>query len=250
MNNPPIQIIRFGSLASTNLEAAERAIKGAPEGVCIVAAEQTAGRGRLERHWISPKDAGLYFSIILRPTFEQKFWPLITLMSAIAVHDALLEACQLRTDIKWPNDVLFKEKKLSGILAETFDTPSGRAVVVGIGINLTSDSFPPELSATASSVEEATGKRVDHELLLNTLVSFLNAHYDGLKRPEGPDSIIECWRKRSSYAEGKQIRVTESNNTFSGTTRGLEADGALRVQADDGTMKIVRAGDVTAIRPV
>ena len=86
------QILRFDSLPSTNLEAASRAIQGAPEGLCIVASEQTAGRGRLERQWVSPKDAGLYFSIILRPQFEQGFWPLLTLMAAVAVHDALLDA--------------------------------------------------------------------------------------------------------------------------------------------------------------
>ncbi len=122
------QILRFDSLPSTNTEAARRAIEGAAEGVCVVASEQTAGRGRLQRQWVSPKDAGLYFSIILRPQFEQSLWPLLTLMAAVAVHDALLEACDLETDIKWPNDILVNEKKLCGILAETVETSRGRAV--------------------------------------------------------------------------------------------------------------------------
>ncbi len=138
------QILQFDSLASTNLEAARQAIEGAAEGVCVVAAEQTAGRGRLQREWVSPKNAGLYFSIILRPQFEQSVWPLLTLMAAIAVHDALLDSCALKTDIKWPNDIMVNDKKLCGILAETVETPRGRAVVLGIGINLTKDSFPPE----------------------------------------------------------------------------------------------------------
>src|SRR6266513_4185303 len=100
------QILRFDSLASTNLEAARRASEGAAEGLCVVAREQTAGRGRLRRQWVSPKGAGLYFSILLRPQFELSSWPLLTLMASVAVHDALLEACALETDIKWPNDIL------------------------------------------------------------------------------------------------------------------------------------------------
>ena len=112
------EIQRFESLPSTNIEAARLAAEGAPEGLCIVAAEQTAGRGRLQRQWVSPKGAGLYFSVVLRPQFEQNAWPLLTLMAAVAVNDALRESCGLETDIKWPNDVLANDKKLCGILAE------------------------------------------------------------------------------------------------------------------------------------
>ncbi|MDQ3472943.1 MAG: biotin--[acetyl-CoA-carboxylase] ligase, partial [Acidobacteriota bacterium] len=132
------QILRFDSLPSTNLEAARRAIAGAAEGLCVVASEQTAGRGRLERQWISPKDAGLYFSVVLRPRIHQSSWPLIALAAALAVHDALLEAYSLKTDVKWPNDILSNNRKLCGILSETVETTIGRALVLGIGINLTS----------------------------------------------------------------------------------------------------------------
>src|SRR5436309_13190204 len=100
-------ILRFDSLPSTNTEAARQAAQGAPEGLCVVAREQTRGRGRQERIWISPADAGLYFSIVLRPDkLAPQSWPLLTLMSALAVRDALLEACKLQTDIKWPNDIM------------------------------------------------------------------------------------------------------------------------------------------------
>src|SRR6266700_6166504 len=108
-------IVRFDSLASTNTEAAQRALQGAPEGLCVVAEEQTAGRGRLQRDWVSRKGAGLYFSVVLRPRFAQSAWPLLTLMAAVAVHDALLDSCSLETDIKWPNDILVNEKKICGI---------------------------------------------------------------------------------------------------------------------------------------
>ena len=242
------EILRFDSLPSTNLEAARRAGEGAAEGLCIVAGEQTAGRGRLQRQWISPKDSGLYFSIILHPQLDMSGWSLLTLMAAVAVNDALREACSLETDIKWPNDVLANDRKLCGILAETVETPLGRAVVVGIGINLTKDSFPEALELVATSVETVTGHHHAPETLLGPLISALKKYYGVLRASGGPETIIREWCARSSYAEGKLIRVVESNETLVGTTRGLERDGALRVETPTG-LRIIHAGDVTSVRP-
>jgi BirA family biotin operon repressor/biotin-[acetyl-CoA-carboxylase] ligase len=168
-------------------------------------------------------------------------------MAAVAVHDALRDSCALETDIKWPNDVLANDKKLCGILAETVETSRGRAVVVGIGINLTKHSFPAEFAGIATSVE-AAGKNPELEVVLAALVSSLVSYYQTLKQPRGPEKILREWCARSSYCEGKQIRVMESNATLVGTTRGLESDGALRVETDDGKMRIVRAGDVCVVR--
>ena len=112
-------ILQLDSIDSTNLEAMRQAKAGAPEGLCVVAREQTSGRGRLNRGWESPKDAGLYLSVILRPQIAMEQWPLITLMAALAVGDALLRSCDLRADIKWPNDICVNDRKLGGILAET-----------------------------------------------------------------------------------------------------------------------------------
>lgn len=244
-----IQILRFESLPSTNLEAATRAIAGAAEGLCLVAGEQTAGRGRLQRHWVSPKNAGLYFSIIIRPQFEQSVWPLLTLMAAIAVHDALRDACALETDIKWPNDILVNDKKICGILAETVETPLGRAVVVGIGINLTKGSLSPELEIAATSVEAASDQKPELESVLEALIRALVSHYEVLNQASGAEEIIRQWCARSSYGEGKLIRVSGSSESLVGTTRGLERDGALRVETYTGEIKVVRAGDVTSVRP-
>jgi BirA family biotin operon repressor/biotin-[acetyl-CoA-carboxylase] ligase len=243
------QILRFDSLPSTNIEAATRAIAGAPEGLCIVAREQTAGRGRLNRHWVSPKDAGLYCSILLRPEMGHSVWPLLTLMAGVAVHHALLDSCGLTTDIKWPNDILANGRKLCGILAETVETPMGRAVVVGIGINFTDRSFPSELDQVATSIESATGETPNMELVLNSLIRAVTDQYEVLRRPAGPEKIIAEWSANSSYGTGKQIQVVDNNETFAGTTRGLERDGALRVETGNGEIRIVRAGDVSRVRP-
>lgn len=244
------QILCFDSLPSTNVEAARRAMEGAPEGLCVVASEQTAGRGRLDRQWVSPKGAGLYCSIILRPEFDHKRWPLLTLMAAIAVHVALLEIFALETDIKWPNDILLNDKKLCGILAETIDTPPGRAVVIGIGINLKHSSFPAELDDVATSVEVASGRTEDPQVVLEALVDLLFRYYLMLQRPGGSEEIIREWSARSSYATGKLIRVANGAEILEGTTRGLEHDGALRVETNSGELKTIRAGDVQAVRSV
>ena len=240
--------LRFDSLPSTNLEAARRAREGAAEGLCIVASEQTAGRGRLGRQWSSPRNAGIYCSTLLRPPFDQCFWPLITLMSAVVVHEALLAACALQTDIKWPNDILHDEKKLCGILAEIVETPMGRAVIVGIGINLTNESFPPELVATATSVTAASGRHSDLEHVLSQLQRWFVDWYGRLNRPQGPAEIVNAWSERSSYADGKKISIRDGDAEFWGTTRGLTMEGALKVETETGELRIVRAGDVS-LRP-
>lgn len=241
-------ILRFDSLPSTNTEAARQAVEGAPEGLCIVAREQTAGRGRRERAWASPKDVGLYFSIVLRPRLDAKHWPLITLAAALAVRDALAEACALETDIKWPNDLLAGGKKLCGILAEAVETRAGRACVLGIGINLDDRAFPSELAAAATSVEAQTRAAPEPEALLRALTRSLARHYARLQDAGGAEHVISEWETRSTYARGRRVRVALTAETFEGTTRGLEPDGALRVETDAREIRLVRAGDVQALR--
>ncbi len=241
-------ILHYDSLASTNTEAAREAALGAPEGLCVVAREQTAGRGRHSRVWVSPLDAGLYFSIVLRPRMKQAVWPVLTLMASLAVQDALEEACALVTDIKWPNDVCARERKLCGILAETVETNAGRAVVLGIGINLTDSAFPSELRDTATSIESETASTVARDSLTEALVRALARRYDALQRVGGVEEMLAEWSERSSYAVGKRVRVMINDEMIEGTTCGLEPDGALRVETDAGETRLVRAGDVVALR--
>src|SRR5689334_10103843 len=172
-----LRVLRYESLPSTNTEVARLAADGAEEGVAVMADEQTAGRGRLQRAWSSPKGAGLYFSILLRPKIATTYWPLITMMAAVAVYDALGDACRLQADIKWPNDILSGERKICGILAEAIETPLGRAVIVGIGINLTENAYPSELADVATSVSEAIGRPADREVLLASLSRWLSHWY-------------------------------------------------------------------------
>src|SRR5215212_3128426 len=240
------KILRFESLPSTNTELARMASEGAGEGLAIVAEEQTAGRGRLQRAWSSPRGAGLYFSILLRPTIPQEHWPLITFMAALATGDALQDGGGVHTDIKWPNDLLSGERKICGILAEAIETPDGRAVVVGIGINLTQNAFPAELANLATSVSQATGRKPERDAILNALLQSLSRWYPLLRRPE---EIVAAWSARSSYAEGKLVQVSNGSEVVEGTTGGVEPDGALRLRTASGEIKLVRAGDVYSVRP-
>ena len=238
------KILRFESVPSTNTEVARHASEGAAEGLAIMADEQTAGRGRLQRAWSSPKGAGLYFSLLLRPTIALERWPLITFMAALAVGDALSEACDVTTDIKWPNDLLSGERKICGILAEAVETPLGRAVVLGMGVNLTSEAYPAEIATMATSVAEASARAPEREALLASLVQALSRWYSLLHEPDGAEKIVAAWSSRSSYASGKPVQVANGDEVWQGITRGVEHDGALRLETAEG-IKIVRAGDVS-----
>lgn len=242
-----LTILQFDSIGSTNTEALEQARKGADEGLCIVAREQTAGRGRQGRNWVSGKDAGLYFSIVLRPRVEIRFIPLVTLMTAVAVFD-VLEELGLAPDIKWPNDLHVDGKKICGILAEMTETPKGRAVIVGIGINLNSSNYPPEIADTATSIEEETGHPANLENLLSSLTRYLARYCDILYNPNGPEAVREAWAKRSSYHAGKEVRVTLPDGVLIGVTRGIAEDGALMIETPGGSIETVHAGDVERLR--
>ena len=246
MNPFKTKILRYKSLPSTNNEAARLALLGYDEGLAVVAEEQTAGRGRLQRSWVSPRGAGLYCSVLLRPKFSVDRWPLITFVGALSVSDALMEACDLTTDIKWPNDLLANERKLCGILAEAIETSAGRAVILGIGINLTQNAYPPELANVATSVSEATGQNPDRETILAALLPALSRWYALLNEPE---KIVAAWCSRSSYANGKLVQVSNGDEVWQGTTCGVEHDGALRLGTASGEIKLVRAGDVYGVRP-
>jgi len=244
-----ITVLTYDSLDSTNTEALKQARQGADEGLCIVARQQIAGRGRHGRTWVSQKDAGLYFSIVLRPKIDMKFLPLITLMTGVAVHDTLHEL-GLKPDIKWVNDVLVNEKKISGVLAEATETKDGIAVIVGIGINLRSSNFPPEIADIATSIEALDGlsRTVRPIDLVEALTKYLTYFYDILRSENGPAEIVNEWRRRSSYFSGKHVHVKLEDETLTGITDGLESNGALRVKQANGELAIIQAGDVEQLR--
>jgi BirA family biotin operon repressor/biotin-[acetyl-CoA-carboxylase] ligase len=177
---------------------------------------------------------------------EMSAWPLITLMTSLAVSDALSDACGLQTDIKWPNDLLADGRKVCGILTETVETDRGRAAIVGIGVNLRTNSLPEELRVLATSIEEVTGTTPDSEELLRLVLLSFSRRYAALHQSSGPEEMLTEWASRSSSSEGAHVRVSQEDEIVEGVTRGLASDGALRVETIDGEIRLVRAGDVAA----
>lgn len=234
--------LRFETLGSTNTEAAEQARKGASEGLCIVADEQTQGKGRQGRAWTSHEGMGLYMSLVLRPKVDPQYLSLITLGAALAVHDVLAKGYLVAADIKWPNDIMVGGKKLCGILAETVDTSKGLAVILGIGVNL---ATPADDNAT--SLGAVTQFRVSRDELLEALLPEIAKYYALIQT--SPVTISDTWSDRSSYARGMSVRVTLSTGLIEGVTDGLERSGALRVKLSDGSVTVVHAGDVERLRP-
>jgi BirA family biotin operon repressor/biotin-[acetyl-CoA-carboxylase] ligase len=169
-------------------------------------------------------------------------------MAALAVRDALEETVGLETDIKWPNDIMGDGRKLCGILAETIETDTGRAAILGIGINLDEHAFPLDLEGIATSVTELTGEKPNRQRLVQALVSAIEGRYKTLQAVSGKEETIDAWTRHSSYADGRHVRVATGAEVFEGVTRGLEPDGALRVETDIGELRTVHAGDVSSLR--
>ena len=226
------------SLPSTMDVAARLALEGKPHGAVVVADEQTAGRGRRGTTWASPPGAGLYFSFIARPSGTAATLSLLTLAAGVAVRDGIVAATGLAPDLKWPNDVLAGRRKLAGILAEglAIGTPE-QAVVIGVGVNARAASYPPEVRARATSIEDELGKRIDRGLLLSeTLISL----WDRLNQlGQSPGDILQAWRAASPGAIGTRVEWEGRH----GVTAGIDDEGALLVKTTSGVERII-AGEL------
>ena len=244
----PLEEVRyFDALGSTNNEALAWAADGAQDLSLVIADEQTAGRGRLDRKWFTPKGTALAFSLILRPRREEK--PYVTRMvglAALAIADSL-RSRGLVSQIKWPNDVLLNGRKVAGILVES--VWSGEEVdclVIGIGLNVLKGAVPSEelLQVPATSLEEALGPNVERADILHDILAGVIA----LRPHIGTDSFIASWEKALAF-RGEQVKVEEGNGvSTTGRLLGLEADGSLKLNTGNGQSLTVRFGDVR-LRP-
>lgn len=218
----------FVSLPSTMTVAAELAAQGCPHGAVVGADEQTAGIGRHGHAWHSAAGAGLYVSIVLRVREDA---PCITLALGLAAAEAIRRTTGLTPDLRWPNDVLFGDRKAAGILAQLH----GDAVVAGIGINVNHRAFPDELAPLATSLRIESGKEVARETLLVHLLEAVD-QFAALPRAE----ILARFARASSYVEGKRVLVDHRR----GVTAGLDPQGFLKLRQDDGQETLILAGGV------
>lgn len=239
------RIHHFFKVDSTNNVAMHLAERGEPHGSLVLAEEQTGGRGRAGRRWVSEKSAGIYCSIILRPPLPPAHAPLLTLVAGLAARDAAVEELDSAPDIRWPNDLLVGGRKFGGILTEMHAEPDRiHYAVVGIGINVNQSKMPPEIAGIATSLKIETKKSHSRLELLIRLLHHFNRYYDQFVSG-GAQPILRRFAEVSSYSSGKRVRITTSTETFTGTTAGLEQSGVLRVVRDDGAgTESVLSGDV------
>lgn len=230
-------------MASTNDLAREMALSGAGEGLAVVAAHQTAGRGRQGRTWASPPGQGLYLSLVLRPQLHPTEAPIITLAAAVAVAETFRLDFDLAADIKWPNDLLVAGRKICGILLESAtERETLQYAVLGLGVNLCQQSFPEELRDTATSLFIETGRVVGPDEFLPPLLDRLEPWYRvSVARPA---DVIARWETLSSYARDCSVRVSTGSGMLEGVTRGLTPRGGLLVESR-GECREVLSGEVS-----
>ena len=231
-------------VASTNQLALEAAQQGARSGVWT-ADEQTAGRGRGGHTWHSAPGKGLYVSALVSPHLAAGAATRIPLATGLAVQAAVREVTALELDIRWPNDLMFGSRKCGGILVESaLDAEMLRYVVIGIGINVDHTSFPQELVSLATSLRLQSGRPLAREPLLAALLRCLDAELNGLSEP--PARLLERFAAASTWVSGKRVTIGEDGG-YTGTTRGLDADGFLRVEDDAGVIHTVLSGGVRSL---
>jgi len=234
------KVIAYPSLTSTNDIAKREAKRGAREGTVIVAEEQTAGKGRLKRAWLSPRGS-IALSIILHPTPAQL--PSLIMVASLAAAHCIEKVSGLKTQIKWPNDVLVNDRKVCGILIES--DVRGSAVdyaVIGIGINVNLEPVDfPEIAATATSLSNELGGKLSRREMIRCLLVELENLY--LALPEG-DSVFREWRERL-VTLGKEVEVSSGQTGYKGIAESVASDGSLFLRQPDGSLIKIVAGDVS-----
>jgi BirA family biotin operon repressor/biotin-[acetyl-CoA-carboxylase] ligase len=246
----PGRLHHLPTAESTNTLLLEAAANGAPEGTLYLADAQTRGRGRGGHTWHSSPGDGLYLSVLAKPSLPLREALWISLATGLAVQSAVKTVTGLDLDIRWPNDLLLPEpsgtsKKLGGILVETAVNPGEKALlryaVIGIGLNINHETFPPEISSIATSLRIATGQPQSRNALLIAILRALDLELTQLETHQ-PD-LLARFSAASTWVRGKRVHVPEQGG-YTGTTAGLDPNGYLLVDADDHTQRTVLSGGV------
>ena len=220
--------------------------EGAPAGECVVAEEQTAGRGRAGHAWASPPGTGLYFSVVLRPRVAPDRLPLATLACGVAVADAICAATGLDAGLKWPNDVLVGLRKCAGILCEAeLGGAGGTFAVAGVGINVNTPagSLPPRPAFPATSLAVEAGRTFDREALLAACRERIAAETALLESPEGAEAVAARFAARDAL-RGRRLRAELPDGTsVAGENLGVDSSGALLLSGPVGPIPVL-AGSV------
>jgi BirA family transcriptional regulator, biotin operon repressor / biotin---[acetyl-CoA-carboxylase] ligase len=233
------KVIYYPALKTTMEAAKKEAQWNSPAGTVIIAEEQTAGRGRLQRRWTSPR-GGLTFSVILRPNME--YLPSMVMIASLAVVRGIEIVTGLKPQIKWPNDVLIREKKVAGILIENeIRQNSLKYCIIGIGINV-NVHIPdyPEIASLATSLSDQTGQIVPRLDLVRQLLIEMEALYMELSQN---NLIFDQWKNRL-ITLGQKVEIQIGEHIYRGTAETVHPDGSLDLRQKDNSLYKVFAGDV------
>ena len=244
----------FDSIGSTNDIAHAEARAGAGDGLLVVADEQTAGRGRLQRTWWAPPGTCLLMSLLLRPGPPPRMLPLqrvgqLTMCLGLGAVEGIADVTGVQASLKWPNDVLVGARKLGGMLTE-LSTQDDRLdyAVLGLGLNVNVDfvaeGAPPDVATAATSLSAETGQMVDRIALLAAILAHAENWYDRVLAGESPH---EAWARRIATL-GQRVRVSLMSGPVEGVAVGVTPEGALMVCDDAGEVQTVWSGDVVTVR--
>ena len=239
------KVFYYEKTGSTNLDAKQLAEDGAPHGTLVVAEEQTDARGRRGRNWQAPAGSNLYFSLVLRPNFPAEHASMLTLVMAVSVARAVREQCGLKAEIKWPNDIVVNKRKVCGILTEmTMEARAIGYVIVGVGINVNQKEFPEDIRETATSLSCESGKVFSREELLQRIMEFFEADYETFLKTENIALLMDTYNSWL-VNKGAQVKVLEPSGEYLGTAQGINENGELLVERENGHLEAVYAGEVS-----
>jgi BirA family biotin operon repressor/biotin-[acetyl-CoA-carboxylase] ligase len=228
-------------LGSTSDHVRELGFAGHPHGLAVFAESQTAGRGRRENRWVSEPGMDLAVSILLRPEARLEHWPRVTTLAALAICRAMeTVAPPLKAMIKWPNDVYVNDRKAAGILAETFMQGGGAFMVLGIGVNVNTTVYPPELSGTATSLKIASGRDVDRNAFAIALLKALDRLAPQME--QGFAEALEEVRQRS-WLMGKELTALVEGREVRGVATGLNEEGHLLIREERGAERVLSSAE-------
>ncbi|OKL37969.1 biotin--[acetyl-CoA-carboxylase] ligase [Domibacillus mangrovi] len=236
------RIVFKESVESTQKEAHQIA-EEAEEGTLVIAEEQTAGRGRMARTWKSPKYTGIWMSLILKPELPPFKAPQFTLITAVAVTEAIRDVAGVMPSIKWPNDLLLNGKKITGILTELqADSDQIRSIIIGIGVNVNQPEFPEELAEIATSISIEKGETVSRAKIVQAIMKKLETYYDEYTM-NGFSLIKEKWE---SYAIsiGRHIIARTVTGTIRGKALGITDEGVLKLEDENGIIHNIYSADI------
>ena len=235
----------FEQTTSTNDVVEKLARDGVKEGVVVFAESQTKGRGRLGRKWMSPGRKGLWFSVLLRPDLRPQETTQLTVAAATAIRRAIHEQTGISAEIKWPNDILIRGKKVVGILTELsaeLDRVKHVTLGVGVDVNLSVGEFPAELRKIATSLRIESGKPVSRDALATAILRELDRDYARVCAGRFAD-VADEWEEHCTTL-GQPVVISIGERKIRGRAESLDDDGALRLRTEHGHLERIIAGDV------